>query len=86
MKCSVELDDLDANELSDDASLCGWTLACAHACSGDAARIGVYLGKGDGFDESVAAFACAYADQTERDYDRLVAAAKSGTIQAVTGI
>jgi hypothetical protein len=56
--------------------LCGWALAMAHAKSGDAAAIAGYLGKGDGMDAAVARFAAAYADQTERDYEALVKAAK----------
>jgi uncharacterized protein (DUF2252 family) len=86
MKCSVDLDALDADELIDYASLCGWALARAHACSGDAARIGGYMGKGCSFDRAIATFAAAYADQTERDYDRLVQAVKSGSIRATTDI
>jgi uncharacterized protein (DUF2252 family) len=86
MKCSVDLDDLDADELVDYASLCAWALARAHACSGDAAQIGGYLGKGDGFDDAIATFARDYADQTERDYDRLATAVKTGTVPARTDI
>jgi uncharacterized protein (DUF2252 family) len=86
MKCSVDLDDLDSAELSGYATLCGWALARAHACSGDAARIGGYLGKGGGFDQAIAAFARAYADQTERDYQRLVAAVNAGRLCAEQGM
>jgi uncharacterized protein (DUF2252 family) len=56
--------------------LCGWALALAHAKSGDSAIIAGYLGKNDGMDEAVARFAAAYAEQTDRDYDALVKAAK----------
>jgi uncharacterized protein (DUF2252 family) len=86
MKCSVDLDDLDEDELTDYATLCGLATARAHACSGDAARIGGYLGKGDGFDEAIATFARAYADQTERDFETLVAAVRSGRIHARTDV
>ncbi len=60
--------------------LCGWTLARAHARSGDPAQISGYLGTSDLFDRAIASFAQAYADQTERDYDALVAAARSGRV------
>jgi uncharacterized protein (DUF2252 family) len=86
MKCSVDLDDLDSGELTDYASLCAWAVAGGHARAGDAAAISGYLGKGDGFDEAIATFACAYADQTERDHATLVAAVKSGRIRARTDV
>jgi uncharacterized protein (DUF2252 family) len=82
MKTSVALDDLDGRDLAAYAALCGWVLARAHACSGDAAQIGGYLGKGDGFDRAVTAFGEAYADQTERDHAALVAAVNAGRVQA----
>jgi Uncharacterized protein conserved in bacteria (DUF2252) len=66
--------------------LCGWTLARAHARSGDRIAIAAYLGKSDEFDKAIAAFAIAYADQTERDHEALAAAVKSGRIQAETGV
>ena len=66
--------------LADYCKLCGWALALAHAKSGDAAMIGGYLGKSEGMDDAVARFAVAYAEQTERDYDALVAAARSKRI------
>jgi hypothetical protein len=67
------------------AALCGWALARAHARSGDAARIAGYLGTSATFDDAIVAFATAYADQTERDHAALVAAVKSGRIEAITG-
>ena len=66
--------------------ICGWSLAKAHARSGDAIAIASYLGNGDVFDRAVAAFAETYADQNERDYARLTAAAKSGDIKVETGV
>jgi predicted alpha/beta hydrolase len=60
--------------------LCAWALAHAHAKSGDAAMISGYIGKGEEFAEAMTRFAFAYADQTEKDYRALVAAAKSGRI------
>jgi uncharacterized protein (DUF2252 family) len=68
------------------AGMCGWTLARAHARSGDAVAIASYLGGGDRFDRALAAFAEAYADQNERDYDALAGAAASGRIRAETGL
>jgi len=60
---------------------CGWTLARAHARSGEPAMIGGYLGAKDTFDNAVAAFSIAYADQTERDYELLRKAAKRGKLK-----
>jgi uncharacterized protein (DUF2252 family) len=68
------------------AGMCGWTLARAHARSGDAVAIASYLGAGDPFDRALAAFAEAYADQNERDYGALAEAAASGRIRAETGL
>ncbi|HEY7032410.1 MAG TPA: DUF2252 domain-containing protein [Thermomicrobiales bacterium] len=86
MKFGVSTDELDADDLVAYGGLCGWSLARAHACSGDPARIGGYLGPGDAFDRAVAAFAVAYADQTERDHATLVAAAKRGRVPAERGV
>ena len=66
--------------------LCAWTLARAHARSGDRIAIASYLGGGDAFDKAIAAFSEAYADQNERDYAALVDAVKSGRIKAQTGL
>ena len=68
------------------ARMCGATLARAHARSGDWIAIASYLGKGHSFDEAVADFSAAYADQNERDYEALVAAVRSGRITAQTGL
>ena len=64
------------------AGLCGWTLARAHARSGDAAAIANYLGTSDKFDRAMATFAETYADQNERDYATLKAAADSNRVVA----
>jgi predicted alpha/beta hydrolase len=66
--------------------LCGWTLARAHARSGDRIAVASYLGNSDVFDRAIAKFAAAYADQNERDYEALVDAAKSGRITAEHGV
>jgi uncharacterized protein (DUF2252 family) len=65
---------------------CGWTLARAHARSGDRVAIAAYLGKSDVFDQAIATFSEAYADQNERDYDALNRAVELGRITAQTGL
>jgi hypothetical protein len=62
--------------------ICGWTLARAHARTGDPAKIAGYLGKGETFDRAIGAFAVAYADQTERDHALLVKAIRTGKLHA----
>ena len=68
------------------AQMCGWTLARAHARSGDPIAIAEYLGTGDAFDHAIADFSARYADQNQRDYDAFVKAIAEGRIQAATGI
>ena len=68
------------------ARVCGWTLAKAHARSGDRIAISAYLGKGDAFDRALASFAETYADQNERDYRALQEAVASGRVAAETGV
>jgi uncharacterized protein (DUF2252 family) len=68
------------------ARLCAWTLARAHARSGDRVAIASYLGGGDAFDQAIAQFSEAYADQNERDYDALLQAEKDGRITARRGL
>jgi uncharacterized protein (DUF2252 family) len=68
------------------ARLCGWTLARAHARSGDRVAIASYLGGGDAFDRAIAQFSEAYADQNERDYDALVAEERDGRIAVRRGL
>jgi uncharacterized protein (DUF2252 family) len=62
--------------------LCGWTLARAHARSGDRIAIASYLGASDTFDQAITEFSAAYADQNEKDYEALLAAVTSGRIVA----
>lgn len=83
MKMSVPIEGIGADQLSRYAEYCGWTLARAHAKSGDGATISGYLGKGEAFDDAMAEFAVAYADQTERDHASLVEAVRQGRIQAL---
>jgi hypothetical protein len=65
------------------AEVCGWTLARAHARSGEPALIAGYLGDSDTFDTALAEFAIAYADQSERDHEALVKAVRAGRLQAL---
>ena len=74
------------DELMVYGKVCAWTLARAHARSGDRIAINAYLGKSDITDKALAEFAVAYADQNERDYQALVAAVKSGRIKAENGM
>ena len=85
-KLSVEIEFLRPEGLQLYAQLCGWTLARAHARSGDRIAIGAYLGGTDVFDRAIAKFAVAYADQNERDHQALVDAVKSGRITAEQGL
>ena len=68
------------------AELCGWTLARAHARSGEPAKISGYLGKRDRFDQAVADFSMAYADQSERDHESLMKAGRAGQLSSWTHI
>ena len=73
-KRSVDVEALSRRGLEVYARICGWTLARAHARSGDRVAIAAYLGRGDRFDRAIAEFAEIYADQNERDHAALVAA------------
>ena len=66
--------------------MCGWTLARAHARTGDRIAIAAYLGRSDTFDQAIADFAETYADQTERDHAALADAVASGRAHAQMGI
>jgi predicted alpha/beta hydrolase len=61
--------------------ICGWVLARAHARTGNRFALAAYLGKSDSFDEAIADFSVAYADQNERDYDAMLKAADEGRIE-----
>jgi uncharacterized protein (DUF2252 family) len=86
MKGSVEVEDITPLSLTMYAGGCGWSLARAHARSGDPVAIAAYLGPGDVFDRSVLDFAVCYADQNERDYAAFAAAVRSGQLAAVEGV
>jgi uncharacterized protein (DUF2252 family) len=88
MKGGVEFDPkkVKIENLYQYTSLCGWATALAHAKSGDAAMIAGYAGKSDELDEAMVKFAFAYADQNEKDYQALVAAAKRGSIKVADAV
>ena len=81
-KGSAEIDQMVPDGMAVYGRLCGWTLARAHARSGDRIAIASYLGGGNAFDRALLDFSRAYADQNERDYQALVDAVKSGRIVA----
>jgi hypothetical protein len=81
-KRSVETERLTPHGLELYARMCGWTLARAHARTGDRIAIAAYLGASDAFDRAIAAFSESYADQSERDHAALVEAIDSGRIEA----
>jgi uncharacterized protein (DUF2252 family) len=85
MKGSVDLSGVRAPGLTAYSALCGWTLARAHARSGDPVAISSYLGIGDSFDRALVVFSARYADQTELDHAKLRAAIDSGALEAVEG-
>jgi hypothetical protein len=85
-KVSPVIEQMDPRIMDAYGRLCGWTLARAHARSGDRIVIGAYLGKSAKFDNAVADFAETYADQNERDHADLSAAVKAGRVEAQTGV
>jgi len=85
-KTSLEVEQMIPTGMRVYGQLCGWTLARAHARSGDRIAIAAYLGSRNVFDRAVAQFASDYADQNARDFAALGAAISSGRIEAVTGV
>jgi Uncharacterized protein conserved in bacteria (DUF2252) len=85
-KGSALVEAMEPSAMAAYAQICGWTLARAHARSGDAVAIGSYLGSGDAFDRAMATFAESYADQNEHDYAALRQARDAGTIAVETGL
>jgi uncharacterized protein (DUF2252 family) len=86
MKGSADVETMVPVGMTLYARACGWTLARAHARSGDPIAISGYLGKSDRFDRAIADFAGRYADQNEQDYEAFVGAVRSGALEAVQGI
>ena len=85
-KFSIDIETMAPRGMRQYGAMCGWTLARAHARSGDRIAIATYLGASDVFDQAISEFARAYADQNERDFQALVAAVKSGRITAEEGL
>jgi uncharacterized protein (DUF2252 family) len=85
-KFSVPIETLLPPGMTVYARLCGWTLARAHARSGDRIALAAYLGRSDKFDQAIADFAETYADQNEDDYAAFQAAVKDGKAEATTEI
>jgi sugar/nucleoside kinase (ribokinase family) len=86
MKGSAEVEAMVPVNLGFYAGICGWTLARAHARSGDPVAIAAYLGENDQFDRSITDFAERYADQNERDYQAFAEAIRSGRLEAHEGV
>jgi uncharacterized protein (DUF2252 family) len=84
-KGSAEIERMVPEGLATYGRLCGWTLARAHARSGDRVAIASYLGKSTRFDRALVEFSTAYAEQNQRDYAALQAAVKSGRVVAESG-
>ncbi|WP_127503903.1 DUF2252 domain-containing protein [Actinoplanes solisilvae] len=85
-KGSAEVEDMRPSGMAAYASICGWTLARAHARSGDRIAIAAYLGATDRFEQAVADFAESYADVNEKDYGLLKSAARDGVVPMQTGL
>ena len=85
-KGSAEIEAMVPKGMEIYARMCGWTLARAHARSGDAVAISAYLGKKDVFDRALLAFSRAYADRNEADYALLKEAVATGRLEAQTGL
>ena len=86
MKGSALVEAMTPLALTFYAGICGWTLARAHARSGDPVAIAACLGGSDAFDQSITGFCERYADQNERDYQQFVNAVRSGRLEAVEGV
>jgi uncharacterized protein (DUF2252 family) len=85
-KGSAEIEQMVPKGLAMYGKLCGWTLARAHARSGDRIAIAAYLGLGSSFDRAVLEFSNAYAEQNQRDYQTLTRAVASNRLEAQTGL
>ncbi|HEX4669263.1 MAG TPA: DUF2252 domain-containing protein [Solirubrobacterales bacterium] len=85
-KGSAEIESMQPETMAGYAGLCGWSLARAHARTGDRQKIAAYLGKSDTFDRAIAEFAEAYADQNEADYEVLLDAERDGRLAVESGV
>ena len=86
MKGSLETATMSKTDMKNYAYACRWTLARAHAPSGDRIAIGSYLGKSETFDQAMAEFGVRYADQAESDYAKFMEAANGGRIELDTSV
>jgi len=86
MKGSADVENMDEESFATYLGLCTWSLARAHARSGDSTAVAGYIGSNDTFARAIGGFAMSYADQTERDYKALTKAIKSGRVSAEAGI
>ncbi len=86
MKGSALVEQMTPIGLNFYAGICGWTLARAHARSGDPVAIAAYLGESDAFDNSITDFSLRYTDQNEQDYQEFVSAVRSGRLEATEGV
>jgi uncharacterized protein (DUF2252 family) len=84
MKTKIMVELFGLTDMLQYAELCGFTLARAHARSGDSAFISGYLGQTDSFDKAIATFSAAYADQSEKDHEVLMKAVRNGDLDVVT--
>jgi len=85
-KGSAEIEQMIPRGMAVYGQLCGWTLARAHARSGDRIAIASYLGTSDRLDRAILEFSKAYAEQNERDYQTLAEAVSAGRIKAEAGL
>jgi uncharacterized protein (DUF2252 family) len=85
-KASIDLSLMTYSGLHAYVRACGWSLARAHARSGDRLAIAAYLGRGASFDLAIARFSAAYADRNELDHQRLADAVAAGEVRALPGV
>jgi hypothetical protein len=86
MKVSAVIEGMSPSTLTIYANFCGWSLARAHARSGDPIAMAAYLGGKERFDKAITSFSESYADQNERDYAAFVEAIRDGRLAATKGI
>ena len=86
MKGSAVVEQMSVEAMTFYAKLCGWTLARAHARSGDPVAIAAYLGEDDSFDRSITDFSERYAEQNERDFEQFTEAIRTSRIEATEGV
>lgn len=86
MKGSADVESMKRAGMGLYGRACGWTLARAHARSGDPVAIAAYLGRNDTFDQSITDFSERYADQNEADYERFTKAVRTGELEVLTGV